>query len=121
VRHWKQVVTGTAPDRAYARRTRDLAFSGSSIEEAAMVHRPKTVYGYVILSLLAIGIAWILVLIAQWSLMALAIVGVVALVCLALYLWRQRVEAERERAWVGAFSFGDVVAARRAREAADTA
>jgi alpha/beta superfamily hydrolase len=34
----------------------------------------------------------------------------------ALYIWRRRVEAARERAWVGAFSFGDVVARMRARE-----
>jgi hypothetical protein len=53
------------------------------------------------------------------GLMVLAIVGVVALACLVLYLWRRRVEAERERAWIGSFSFGDVVARRRAREAAD--
>jgi arginine exporter protein ArgO len=84
-----------------------------------MVHRPKSVSGYVLLSMLVIGITVILVSIAQWSLMVLAIIGVVALGYFALVLWRRRVEAERERAWVGSFSFGDVVARRRAREAAD--
>jgi hypothetical protein len=120
VRHWKQSFSGTAPDRAHARRTRDLAFSGSSIEEAVMIHRPKTVYGYVFLFLLAIVVAAILVTIvaSQWSTLVLGIIGVVALASLVTVLWRRRVEAERERAWVGSFSFGDVVARMKAREAA---
>jgi hypothetical protein len=88
-----------------------------------MIHRPKTVYGYVLLSMLAIGITPILVSIvaSPWSVMVWATLGVVALAGLVLYLWRRRVEAARERAWVGAFSFGDVIAGMRAREAAHRA
>jgi hypothetical protein len=83
-----------------------------------MIHRPKTVYGYVILSLLAVGITPILVSIvaSPWSVMVWATLGVVALACLVLYVWRRRVEAARERAWVGSFSFADAVAAMRVRE-----
>jgi hypothetical protein len=47
--------------------------------------------------------------------------GVVALMAVAFYLWRRRVEAGRERAWVGEFSFGDVVRRRRAEEALEVA
>jgi hypothetical protein len=41
----------------------------------------------------------------------------VALACVALYIWRRRVDEAAERAWVGAFSFGDVMARREAKEA----
>jgi hypothetical protein len=54
----------------------------------------------------------------QRSVVVWATLGVVALGSLVLYLWRRKVEAARERAWVGSFSFGDVIARMRAREAA---
>jgi Flp pilus assembly protein TadB len=61
-------------------------------------------------------------LIAWWAvalsnLLVWATVAVIACATIALYVWRLRVDAARERAWVGAFSFGDVLARRRAREA----
>jgi hypothetical protein len=116
---------GTAQDGAYARRnTRDLAFSGSfEIEEAVMVHWPNTVYGNVILLLLTLAITPIVV----WAAVSLsgplvwAALAVVALACVAGYIRRRRIEAARQRAWVGAFSFGDVIDAMRAREAGQVA
>ncbi|HEU4464091.1 MAG TPA: hypothetical protein VFS53_03520 [Gemmatimonadota bacterium] len=43
--------------------------------------------------------------------------AVIALISVGLFVWYRRVEAKRERAWVGQFSFGDVIARMRAREA----
>jgi hypothetical protein len=83
-----------------------------------MIHRPKTVIGYVFLFLIALGISPIVVSLvtSPWSVMVWAALGVVSLACLVLYLWRRRLEAARERAWVGSFSFADAVAAMHARE-----
>jgi hypothetical protein len=83
-----------------------------------MIHRPKTVIGYVFLFLIALGISPIVVSLATspWGVMVWAALGVVALACLVLFLWRRRVEAARERAWVGSFSFADAVTAMHARE-----
>ncbi|HEX5937972.1 MAG TPA: hypothetical protein VFZ75_09840 [Actinomycetota bacterium] len=86
-----------------------------------MVHRPRTVIGYVFLFLTALGITPIVVSLAgslssPWL---WASVAVIALICIAVIAQRRRVEAAKERAWVGSFSFGDVVASMRAREAAD--
>jgi hypothetical protein len=116
---------GAAQDGAYARRSiRDLAFSGSlEIEEAVMVHWPKTVYGNLILLLLTLAITPILV----WAAVSLsgplvwAALSVVGLALVALAIRRRRIEAARERAWVGAFSFGDVIDDMRAREAGQVA
>jgi hypothetical protein len=96
------------------------------IEEAVMprilsqvlAHWPKTPSGNLFLSMIVLGIApiviWVAVILSGplvWA--SLAVVGLMGV---ALYIWRRRVEAARERAWVGAFSFGDVVARMRARE-----
>jgi hypothetical protein len=116
---------GTAQDGAHARgTTRDLAFSGSfEIEEAVMVHWPKTIYGNVVLFMLTLAITPIVV----WAAVSLsgplvwAALTVVGLACVALYIRGRRIEAARQRAWVGAFSFGDVIDSMRAREARQVA
>jgi uncharacterized membrane protein len=59
---------------------------------------------------------WFVMTVPSYVLYAL---GVVALVCVGLYLWRRKLDVARERAWVGEFSFGDVVDRMRAREALD--
>jgi membrane protein implicated in regulation of membrane protease activity len=86
-----------------------------------MAHWPKTVSGNLFTFALIIAVTPIVVSIAVslsgplvWGSLA-----VVALASLALYVWRRRVESARERAWVGQFSFGDVVSRMRAREALD--
>jgi hypothetical protein len=84
-----------------------------------MVHWPKTVYGNALLLLVAVGAVGIVVSLAAVvprSLLWGAAVAV-ALTYVGLYVRRRRVEAARERAWVGQFSFGDVIARMRAREA----
>jgi membrane protein implicated in regulation of membrane protease activity len=84
-----------------------------------MAHWPKTVSGNLFIFVLAVGAAPILVWLAV-SLsgpMVWASLTVVALTCVALYVWRRRIEADKERAWVGAFSFGDEIRRMRAREA----
>jgi hypothetical protein len=104
---------------AYARRTRGLAFSGSfEIEEANMIHRPKSVIGYVFLFLIALGISPIVVSLAgslssPWL---WASVAAIATTCVVVIARRRRLEAARERAWSGSFSFADAVASMRARE-----
>jgi hypothetical protein len=47
--------------------------------------------------------------------------GVMALASVGFYLWRRKLDAARERAWVGEFSFGDVVGRMKARDALDRA
>lgn len=49
--------------------------------------------------------------------LVLASLAVVALVSIVLFARSRRIEAARERAWIGTFSFGDVVARMRDREA----
>jgi hypothetical protein len=79
---------------------------------------PKTVRGNVFAVLLVIVAAPI----ALWAAITLSgpvvwiSLGVVALACIAAYLWRRNDNAARERAWVGAYSFADVVERMRARE-----
>jgi 4-amino-4-deoxy-L-arabinose transferase-like glycosyltransferase len=87
-----------------------------------MAHWPKTRRGNVLTVLLIVAATPLVVIVANalsgplvWAGLAL-----VALTCVALYIWRRKVDEARERAWVGAFSFGDVVASRRAREALDS-
>jgi hypothetical protein len=82
-----------------------------------MAHWPKTVSGNVF----TLGLAAVVVPLLVWFLITLpglVIWGlaVVALAAIALVIWRRRVEASRERAWVGEFSFEDVVRRRRAAE-----
>ena len=83
-----------------------------------MVHRPKTLIGYTFLLLIALGISPLVVslvgsLTSPWL---WASVAVIAVACTAVIVRRRRIEAERERAWVGSFSFADAVASMRARE-----
>lgn len=61
---------------------------------------------------------WFLITVPSYVLWAL---GVIALASIALFVWRRKVDAARERAWVGEFSFGDVVGRMRARDALDRA
>jgi HAMP domain-containing protein len=87
-----------------------------------MAYRPKTLRGNV-LTVLLIAATMPLVVIVAISLsgpLVWAGLALVALMGVALYVWRRRLDAARERAWVGAFSFGDVIASMRAREALDS-
>ncbi len=82
-----------------------------------MAHWPKTVSG----NLFTIGLAAVVVPLLGWFFITLpgfVIWGLAAvgLAAVALYVWRRRVEAAREKAWVGEFSFGDVVRRRHAAE-----
>jgi membrane protein implicated in regulation of membrane protease activity len=87
-----------------------------------MAHWPKTISGNVFTIALAIIVVpmfvWFLI-----SLPALFQMGLAAIVvaCVALSVWRHRLEKARERNWVGEFSFGDVVRRRRAKEAVEVA
>jgi hypothetical protein len=87
-----------------------------------MVRWPKTVRGKLFyISLAAVTaplVVWFVLTLPSLFLWAL---GLVALASLVLYAWRRRVESARERAWVGEFSFGDVVRRRRAEEALEVA
>ena len=84
-----------------------------------MIHRPRSVIGYVFLFLIALGITPMVVSLAgslssPWL---WASVAVIATTCVVVIARRRRIEAARERAWNGSFSFADAVAAMRAREA----
>ena len=87
-----------------------------------MAHWPKTLRGNVLTVLLIVAATPLVVIVANALSGPIVWAGLVlvALTFLALYVWRRRVDAARERAWVGAFSFGDVVARMRAREALDS-
>ena len=87
-----------------------------------MAHWPRTVPGksfsvasIVVVVPLAI---WFLLTVPSYVLWAL---GLIATVSVALFLWRRRLDAAREKAWVGEFSFGDVVGRMKARDALDRA
>ena len=90
-----------------------------------VIHWPKTVYGNVILFMLALMcipvVVWVAVSLAGSGPLVWAALAGVALMSFALVVWRRRTEAARERAWVGAFSFGDVIDRMRAREAVQVA
>jgi uncharacterized membrane protein YfcA len=87
-----------------------------------MARWPKTVRGRLFyISLAAVGVplaVWFVLTLPSLFLWALA---VLALASAALYAWRRRIDSARERAWVGEFSFGDVVRRRRAEEALEVA
>jgi 4-amino-4-deoxy-L-arabinose transferase-like glycosyltransferase len=91
-----------------------------------MAHWPKTLRGNVLTVLLLLAVTPLLVMVVVIVATALsgplvwAGLALIALTCVALYVWRRRVDDARERAWVGAFSFGDVVASMRAREDLDS-
>ncbi|HUF58079.1 MAG TPA: hypothetical protein VMR89_01105 [Actinomycetota bacterium] len=82
-----------------------------------MAHWPKTVSGKLFtlgLSIVVVPLmVWFVITLPSWVLLALA---VVALAAVALVIWRRRLDAAREQAWVGEFSFGDVVRRRQASE-----
>ena len=84
-----------------------------------MVHRPRSVIGYVIVFMIALALTPMVVSLAgSWSSPWLwAAIAVIAVTSISYVARRRRVEAARERAWVGSFSFGDVVARRRAEAA----
>jgi hypothetical protein len=83
-----------------------------------MAHWPKTVSGKLFLLALAAVVlpplVWFIMTVPGLVLLALA---VVAIASVAIYAWRAKREAARERAWVGDFSFGDVIDRMRARDA----
>ena len=87
-----------------------------------MARWPKTVRGKLFyISLAAVVGPLLLWFVATLPSLFLWAIGGVALTSLILYAWRRRVESARERAWVGQFSFGDVVRRRRAEEALEVA
>jgi hypothetical protein len=86
-----------------------------------MAHWPKTVSGNLLIFLFTIAVApvvvWAAVLLSGplvWASLVVVALGIIGLV-----IRQRRIDAARERAWVGAFSFGDVVRRRRATEALD--
>jgi hypothetical protein len=84
-----------------------------------MAYWPKTLRGKVFASLLFIAA----VPVVLWAAISLSgpivwlSLVVAALAFIAVYAWRRRDNAARERAWVGAYSFANVVERMRAREA----
>lgn len=87
-----------------------------------MAHWPRTASGkslYVAMIGVVLALSvWFLMTVPNYVLWAL---GVIALASIALFVWRRKVDAARERAWVGEFSFGDVVGRMRARDVLDRA
>lgn len=86
-----------------------------------MAYWPKTLRGNV-LTVLLISVGAPIALIGAIALSGPWVWGgltLVAFTSVALYIWRHTVEHRRERAWVGAFSFGDMVASMKARQALD--
>jgi 4-amino-4-deoxy-L-arabinose transferase-like glycosyltransferase len=86
-----------------------------------MAYWPKTIRGNV-LTVMLIVVGLPIAVIAAIALSGPLVWGglaFVALASVALYFWRRTVERARERAWVGAFSFGDMVASMKARQAVD--
>jgi hypothetical protein len=88
-----------------------------------MAYWPKTVRGNIFtVSLLVVGLPILLIVVVALSgPVVWASLALVALTCVGAYIWRRRIDNARERAWVGSFSFGDVVARMHAREALDHA
>ena len=82
-----------------------------------MAHWPKTVSGnlftFALILLVAPLLVWFVITLPSW---VFGVFAVLALAGVALVLWRRRLDAARERAWVGQFSFGDVVRRRKAAE-----
>jgi hypothetical protein len=83
-----------------------------------MVHRPKSVMGFVFLLLVALGVAYVAVTLIDkfsgpWLVGVLAVIVVASLL---VFIRRRRVDAARERAWTGSFSFASVVARRHEEE-----
>ena len=87
-----------------------------------MAQWPKTVSGrsfYIAMIAVVVPLTmWFLMTVPSYVLWAL---GVIAIISVALYLWRRRLDAAREKAWVGEFSFRDVVGRMKARDTLDRA
>ena len=84
-----------------------------------MVHLPRSAIGYLFSFLIVLGVGYVAwsgrdTLSSPWLWAPLVFVVVMSVVAIA---WRRHVEAERERAWNGSFSFAEVVNRRRAEEA----
>jgi hypothetical protein len=86
-----------------------------------MAYWPKTLRGNVLTVLLiVVGIPIaVIVVIALSGPLVWGGLALVAITSVALYIWRRIVQHARERDWVGAFSFGDMVASMKARHALD--
>lgn len=86
-----------------------------------MAYWPKTLRGNVLTVLLiVVGIPLAVIgAIALSGPLVWAGLTLTTLLTVALYIWHRRVEHARERAWVGTFSFGDMIESMRAREALD--
>jgi hypothetical protein len=87
-----------------------------------MAHWPKTISG----NIFTIALALLVVPMLVWFLITLPAMfqlglAAIALGCVALSVWRHRLEKTRERNWVGEFSFGDVVRRRHAEDALEVA
>jgi hypothetical protein len=87
-----------------------------------MAHWPRTVTG----KSFSVALIAVVVPLSVWFLMTvpwyvLGALGVIAIISVALSVWRRRLDAVREKAWVGEFSFGDVVGRMKARDALDRA
>jgi hypothetical protein len=86
-----------------------------------MAHWPKTVRGNLLTFVLILALAPVVV----WLAVALsgpivwASLAVLAAIPVVLYAWRRRVETAKQKAYVGAFTFGDAVQRMRARERAE--
>jgi hypothetical protein len=87
-----------------------------------MAHWPKTVSGnlftFALILLVAPLLVWFVITLPTW---VFGVFGAIALGAVALVLWRRRLDAAREKAWVGEFSFGDVVRRRKAAEELEVA
>jgi membrane protein implicated in regulation of membrane protease activity len=86
-----------------------------------MAHWPKTLRGNILTALLiVVGLPILaIVVIALSGPLVWGGLTLVAITSIAVYIWRRIVDRARERAWVGAFSFGDMVASMKARQALD--
>jgi len=86
-----------------------------------MAYWPKTLRGNIFAALLiVIGVPIaVIVVIALSGPLVWGGLALVAITFVALYFWRRTVDHARERAWVGALSFGDMVASMKARQALD--
>ena len=86
-----------------------------------MAYWPKTLRGNIFAALLiVIGVPIaVIVVIALSGPLVWGGLALVAITFVAVYIWRRIVQHAREREWVGAFSFGDMVASMQARQALD--
>jgi hypothetical protein len=85
-----------------------------------MAHWPKTVRGnlltFVFIVALAPVVVWLAIALSPIVWASLAVLAVTSVI---LYTWRRRVEVAKQKAYVGAFTFGDAVQRMRAKERAE--